>query len=148
MKVILLEQMDNLGHIGTLLNVKSGYARNFLIPTGKAIIGNKENIKFLSMQKSKLKAEKIHQLSMAKERANRILNFGLIDIKVKSGEEGKLFGSIGSKDIAASILALGESIDRKEIKLPNGLIKNIGIHEILFQPNSEYVVPIKINIIS
>ncbi|CAL4325590.1 50S ribosomal protein L9 [Buchnera aphidicola (Eriosoma grossulariae)] len=148
MQIILLKKVDKLGQIGELIYVKSGYARNYLIPTGKAMIGNKKNIELFELKKTQMEAKKNHQLALSKQRAEKIIKIGLINILAKSGEEGKLFGSIGSRDIADHISSLGITVNKNEIKLPNGLLKNIGIHEIIFQPHFELLIPIKINIVS
>ncbi|CAL4325616.1 50S ribosomal protein L9 [Buchnera aphidicola (Eriosoma lanigerum)] len=148
MQVILLEKIDKLGKIGELIQVRSGYARNFLIPKGKAVIGTKKNIELFEIQRKKIELEKINQLSLAKIRADKVINLGLIHIYVKSGEEGKLFGSIGARDIANRISELGVLVKKSEIKLSSGLIRNIGIYEVIFQPHLEHTISIKINVSS
>lgn len=132
MKVILLDKIDNLGGLGEEIIVRSGYARNFLIPKSKAIVATKKNIKIFKEQQIKLN-EKIAEIqNKAKSYSTKINELGHITISVKSGIEGKLFGSIGAKDIA-NVLSktIGFKILKSQIRLPRGsALRAIGTYQI------------------
>lgn len=148
MQVILLSKVNKLGNLGELVNVKSGYARNYLLPKGKAILATKKNIEIVESQKTELREKIANKLNIAQSRAEKIKLMGLITIRSKSGEEGKLFGSIGSRDIAEEMTLLGVSVNKNEIRLPNGTLRHIGEHKAVFVPHNEVRVEITINIIS
>lgn len=148
MQVILLSKLNKLGDSGTIVNVKSGYARNFLIPKNKAIFANKKNIESFEAQRFALEQENISKLLIAQSRAKKIKNIKNITIFSKSGKEGKIFGSIGIRNILKEITALGIKINKKEIRLPNGLLRKVGEHKVIFQPHSEVCIHFLVNIIA
>ncbi|CAL4326612.1 50S ribosomal protein L9 [Buchnera aphidicola] len=148
MQIILLSKIHKLGDSGSIINVKSGYARNFLIPKGKAILANKENVESFQAQRIKIEKENISKLLIAKSRAEKIQKIRSIIISSKVGKEGKIFGSIGVRNIIKEMTSLGVKINKKEIRLPNGLLRQIGEHKVIFQPHNEVQIEFIVNIIS
>ncbi|CAL4044058.1 50S ribosomal protein L9 [Buchnera aphidicola] len=148
MQVILLSTVKKLGNLGELVHVKSGYARNYLLPQGKAILATKRNIEIVESQKTKLREKIANKLNIAQSRASKIKLIESIIIRSKSGEEGKLFGSIGSRDIAEAITLLGVAVNKNEIRLPNGVLRHIGRHQVIFYPHNEVSLNINVDIVS
>ena len=110
MQVILLDKVANLGSLGDQVNVKAGYARNFLVPQGKAVPATKKNVEFFEARRAELEAKLADVLSAAEARATKINELGSVTIASKAGDEGKLFGSIGTRDIAEAISAAGVEV--------------------------------------
>ena len=125
MDVILLEQVENLGNIGDQVSVKSGYGRNFLLPKGKATLATPENIAVFEARRAELEAKQAEELSNVKARAAQIEGLS-IEIKANVGEEGKLFGSVGTVDIADACSAIGVEVQRSEVRLPDGPLRETG----------------------
>ncbi|AAO27211.1 50S ribosomal protein L9 [Buchnera aphidicola str. Bp (Baizongia pistaciae)] len=149
MQIILLEKLDNLGNKGDILFVKSGYARNFLIPYGKAIFATKDNIKFEINKKEELERELIKKISIAKTKCEKIKNIKSIVIPAQVGIEGKLFGSVGSRDIAKKLSELSNiKIKKHEIYFLNGALKHVGQHKVIFKPHHSVSITVEINIVS
>jgi len=149
MRIILLEKLENLGNKGTILSVKSGYARNFLVPYGKAIIATKDNIQMLEDKQKEFDRDLVRKFAIAQDTANKIKDIKSITISAKSGLEGKLFGSIGSRDIAVALSKLaGIQINKKFIYCLNGKLRNIGKHQVVFKPHHDVSVNIEVNIVS
>jgi large subunit ribosomal protein L9 len=147
MEVILLEKIRNLGEIGTKVKVKSGYSRNFLIPRKKAVAATANNLMKFEQMRSELEQKAEAVLSAAKERAEKLAKLA-ITIHAQASAEGKLFGSVGTKDIVTAITNAGETIDRKEIIFPEGSIRQIGEHTINLMLHSDVVIPLKINVVA
>ncbi len=129
MEIILLEQVENLGGIGDKVRVKSGYGRNYLIPQGKATLATAENIAKFEARRAELESRAAAELTEAQERAGKVAELRLV-IQAKAGTEGKLFGSIGTVDIAEAAGAAGVELARSEIRLPEGPIRVVGEHTI------------------
>ncbi|MBI5612801.1 MAG: 50S ribosomal protein L9 [Gammaproteobacteria bacterium] len=129
MQVILLEKIRNLGELGDQVNVKPGYGRNYLIPRGKAAVANAKNKAEFEARRAELEKAQVEALAKAKERAEKMTG-ATVQIVRKVGEEGKLFGSVGTHDIADAMTAAGFPLARAEIHLPEGPIKAVGDHEI------------------
>lgn len=146
MEVILLEKMRNLGALGDKVRVKPGFARNYLIPQGKAVYANKENLAKFELRRAELEkiAQEKYQQALVRQQA--INQLGVITIKAKAGEEGKLFGSIGTRDIMEALHALGADIEKREICLPEGTLRTLGEHEILIELEGDVAATIKLNI--
>lgn len=126
MNVILLEKVGRLGAVGDTASVKAGYARNFLFPTGKAIPATKTNLENFEARRAELLAAHNEKVAVAQGRAVKLKDLR-IAIAVNAGEEGKLFGSIGTRDIADAITAaVGEEINKAEVRLPNGALREVG----------------------
>lgn len=129
MEVILLEKVRNLGDLGEQVKVKSGFARNYLIPYGKAVTANEENRAKFEAQRAVLEKAQADALGKAKARAEKLTGF-TVQIVRKVGEEGKLFGSVGIRDICDAVEQAGFELERSEVHLATGPLKEIGDHEI------------------
>ncbi|CAL4325256.1 50S ribosomal protein L9 [Buchnera aphidicola (Thelaxes suberi)] len=148
MKVILLSKVYKLGSEGDQVKVNAGYARNFLIPFGKAIIATKENLYIFENQKKQKEKEIYNKILIYQKTAKKILALQPIIIYSKSGEEGKLFGSIGIRDISDAINRLGIAVNKNDFRLLNGSLKTIGEHTVLFCPHVKVRSDIIIKIVS
>ncbi len=147
MKVILKQTIKKVGEIGDIVEVSNGFARNFLIPQGKAISYSMDNYKQVEYLKKKGLAKKEKELNEAKDLAEKLDNISL-EIKVKAGKEGKLFGSITSKDIVDAVLSEYKiELDRKKIDLKEPL-KKLGVHNIPVNLFKDVVPQIKVNLVS
>ena len=129
MKVILLDKIIRLGDIGDVVNVKSGFARNFLIPQKKALFANDENIKIVEAKKAELAAES-EDLKVKAQAAADLVSGKEIVIKVSVSEEGTMYGSIGTREIEEACQQADIQIDKSQIQLPEGPIKEIGEHSV------------------
>ena len=125
MQVILLEKVGKLGGLGDQVNVKSGYGRNFLFPQGKAVPATAANVEAFEARRAELEAAAAEKLGGAEARAEKI-NAVAITIETNAGDEGKLFGSIGAREIADAITAAGVEVVKSEIRLPNGPVREVG----------------------
>ncbi len=148
MQVILLDKIGKLGSLGDTVNVKSGYARNFLIPQGKAVMATKANIEMFEARRSELEAKVAAQLSEAQTRAEQINAIPSVVITSKAGDEGRLFGSIGARDIADAVTAAGVAVSKSEIRLPEGVLRNTGEFEINAQLHSDVFATVKLQIVA
>jgi large subunit ribosomal protein L9 len=147
MNVILLEKVHNLGDLGDQVKVKSGYGRNFLIPQGKAVSATAENVAKFEARRAELVARAAEKLTAAEARKAKLENLS-ISIAHLAGDEGKLFGSVGTADIAEAITAVsGVEVAKKEIRLPQGVLRNLGEFDIDVELHSDVVVTVKLNII-
>lgn len=147
MKVILKQTIKKVGEIGDIVEVSNGFARNFLIPQGKAISYSMGNYKQVEYLKKRGLAKKEKELNEAKDLAEKFDNISL-EIKVKAGKEGKLFGSITSKDIVDAVLSEYKiELDRKKIDLKEPL-KKLGVHNIPVNLFKDVVPQIKVNLVS
>ncbi|MFW2374777.1 MAG: 50S ribosomal protein L9 [Gammaproteobacteria bacterium] len=146
MDVILLEKIDRLGGLGDVVSVKPGYARNFLLPMGKAKAASEENIKELEARRVELEAKAVELLTEAEARKAKLTDLA-ISITSKSGTEGKLFGSVGTADIADAITAAGVEVAKKEVRLPTGAIRMAGEYDIDLHLHSDVDVTIKLTVI-
>ena len=129
MEIILLQKVDNVGGIGDLVRVKSGYARNFLIPQGKATLATAENKARFESRRAELEAKAAAELSVAQGRAKQLEGL-VIKMQMQAGAEGKLFGSVGTVDIAEAIGRQGVEVERSEVRLPDGPLRSVGEHQI------------------
>jgi large subunit ribosomal protein L9 len=130
MEVILLENIENLGTLGDKVSVKAGFARNFLVPHGKAKIATAANIAEFEARRAELEKAATEALGGAQARQQAVEALGTLEIAAKVGSEGKLFGSIGNADIADAISAAGVVVEKREIRLPDGPIRTTGEHVI------------------
>jgi large subunit ribosomal protein L9 len=147
MEIILLQKVANLGQIGDRVKVKPGYARNFLVPTGKATMATPANIAKFEAQRTDLEAKANAELAAAQARALKFESFKL-EIKAKAGAEGKLFGSIGTADIAEAAVAAGQPITRSEVRMPNGPIRSTGDHQVQLHLHTDVDVTLPVTIIA
>lgn len=129
MDIILLEKIDNVGGIGDRVKVKSGYARNYLIPKGKATLATPENIAKFESIRIGLEAKATEELAEAKARAEKVEG-QVVRISAQAGAEGKLFGSVGTIDIAQACNELGVEIERSEVRLADGPLRVLGEHQV------------------
>jgi len=148
MEVILLENVGNLGALGDKVDVKPGYGRNFLIPQGKAVPATEDNVARFEARRAELEAAAIASLEAAQERAAAIEGLEGISIAATAGEEGKLFGSVGTRDIADAITAAGVSIDKAEVRLPEGVIRELGDYEVMLQLHGNVAVSIAVAVVA
>jgi large subunit ribosomal protein L9 len=143
MDVILLEKIDNLGGIGDRVKVKSGFARNFLIPQGKATMATAQNVAKFEKIRAELEAKAASELDAARVRATGIEG-KVLNISVQAGSEGRLFGSIGTIDIADAFEALGIEVERSEIRMPEGPLRVVGEHEVEIHLHADVNVPVRV----
>lgn len=143
MEVILLEKVANLGELGDKVTVKAGFGRNFLLPQGKATAATAENIALFEARRAELEKAAAEKLAAAQARAEK-LNELVVTITANVGEEGKLFGSIGTQDIADALTATGVEVAKREVSLPQGTIRQAGEFEISLQLHSEVTAAIKL----
>ena len=145
MEVILKEDIKNLGEIGDVVSVKPGYGRNFLVPQGKAVFATADNLKNLELQKEELRKKQEGELSLLREKAQTFEGLKLT-IEANVTEEGTLYGSIGTIDIANAANEKGIELERSYINMPDGPIKTIGSHdvELLFHPEIQVIINVEV----
>ncbi|MCW8109151.1 50S ribosomal protein L9 [Alteromonas ponticola] len=148
MEIILLDKIANLGGLGDQVNVKSGFARNFLFPQGKAVPATKVNVEKFEARRAELEAKIADELKAAEGRAEKLNELGEVTIAAPAGDEGKLFGSVGTRDIAEAITAAGVEVAKSEVKLPTGTLRETGEYEIDIQLHSDVMTTIKVIIIA
>jgi large subunit ribosomal protein L9 len=146
MQIILLENVANLGKLGDLVNVKSGFARNFLVPQGKATIATEDNIAKFESRRVELEKASDDKLQAAQARAKE-LEGQSIEIASLASEEGKLFGSISVFDIADAFTSKGLEMNKSEVRLPEGPLKDLGEHQVEVSVHTEVVFNVTVNII-
>jgi len=147
MEVILLEKIANLGDIGDRVKVKPGFGRNYLLPGGKATLATPANIAKFESRRAELETKAATDLESARARAAALEGFRL-SITAKAGSEGKLFGSIGTADIAEACLQAGQRIERAEVRLPGGPIRMVGDHVITLHLHSDIDIPVPLTVIA
>lgn len=146
MQVILLEAVGTLGGLGDQVNVKGGFGRNYLIPYGKAVPATKANIAEFEARRAELEAAAAEKKAEAEARAAKLEGLS-VTLESKAGEEGKLFGSVGTRDIASAITAAGVEVVKAEIKLPEGVIRETGTYDIDVQVHADVMQSITLNIV-
>ncbi|MAH72887.1 MAG: 50S ribosomal protein L9 [Cellvibrionales bacterium TMED49] len=146
MDVILLEKLGRFGGVGDRASVKAGFARNYLIPRGKAVFATEKNIAEFESRRADLESNEMKKLESARTKAKFLSELGDVVIKVIAGDEGKLFGSVGARDIADAITQLGGEVSRGEVSMPDGSIRQTGNFEIdvLLHPDVHQSVKILI----
>ncbi len=145
MEVILLEKIANLGDLGDKVTVKSGYARNYLIPQEKAVAATAEKIKQFEARRAELEKVAAEKLAAAQKRADAISQLTIV-LTHKAGEEGKLFGSIGTHDIAEAITAAGSQVEKSEVRMPDGVIRHVGEYEIDINLHTDIDVKVPVKV--
>ena len=148
MEIILLDKIANLGSLGDQVSVKSGYARNFLFPKGKAVPATAANIKMFEERRAELEAKLAEELAAAQARAEKLNALEPVVITAKAGDEGKLFGSIGTRDIAAAVTAAGVEIAKSEVLLPNGTLRDVGEYEIELHLHADVFAKIQLHVVA
>ena len=147
MQVILLQRVVNLGNLGETVDVKAGYGRNYLIPQGKALPANEANIAKFEARRAELEAVEAKELAEAKSRADALSDVNVI-MRAKVGDEGKLFGSIGARDIADALTKSGLPVDRSEVKMPEGSFRQVGEYKVVIQLHHDITADILVTILS
>lgn len=145
MQVILQEKINKLGTIGDQVSVKAGYARNYLIPQNKAIAATKQNIASFEARRAELEKIASEKIAAAKERAEKIAALELV-IEAKAGEGGKLFGSIGPRDVAEAISSMGITLEKREVNLPGGPIRMTGDYDVNLNLHSEVALTVQLKV--
>jgi large subunit ribosomal protein L9 len=147
MNVILLEKVHNLGELGQQVSVKAGYGRNFLIPQGKAITATEANVAQLEARRADLEKAASEKLAVAEARKTSL---GALEITIahQAGEEGKLFGSIGTIEIAKAITDAGVEVTKSEVRLPEGALRHIGDYEVAIELHGDVIAMVKLNVVA
>ena len=148
MEVILLDKIAKLGGLGDKVTVKSGYARNFLLPKGKAVFASKANVEHFEARRADLEKKLAEQLTAAEARAAKLTELAEVTIASKAGDEGKLFGSIGTRDIADAISEAGVAVVKAEVRLPLGSIRETGEFDIVIHVHNDVDATIKVVVIA
>lgn len=147
MEIILLEKVPNLGSLGDKVTVRPGYGRNFLIPHGKAVAATPEKIQQFEERRAELEKKAADVLAAAEARAASIAALS-VTIAHKSGDEGRLYGSIGTRDIAEAVTAQGIAVEKGEVRLPNGAIRQVGDYEIGIQLHGDVTAVLKLAVVA
>ena len=145
MKIILTDKIQKLGEIGDIVEVSSGYARNFLIPKKKAMFASEENLKYVESKKSELAAASADEMANAQGKADAVSATKVI-IKVPVTDEGALYGSVGTREISDAFSEINNEVDKSVVQLPNGPLKELGDYSItlLFHPEVSCVVEVSV----
>ena len=146
MNIILLERIVNLGDLGDEVVVKSGFARNFLIPKGKAVRASKDNRAVFEARRAELERVAQERLGEAQGRAAKLQGLS-VSISAKAGDEGKLYGSVGTQDIAEALAAQGAEVAKSEIRMPAGVIRVVGEYDIDVHLHTDVNVAIKVIVV-
>jgi large subunit ribosomal protein L9 len=147
MDVILLQKVANLGGIGERVKVKSGYGRNYLLPSGRATLATASNVARFEARRAELEKLAGEEHQSAQQRAESLRDFRLT-ITAKAGTEGKLFGSVGTNDIAEGCTAAGHKVSRSEVRLPNGPIRTVGEHQVTVHLHTDVEVTLTVIIVA
>ncbi|NQY62218.1 MAG: 50S ribosomal protein L9 [Alteromonadaceae bacterium] len=148
MEVILLDKIAKLGELGDKVSVKSGYARNFLLPKGKAVFASAANVEHFEARRADIEKNLAEVLTVAQARAAKIVALSEVTIASTAGDEGKLFGSVGTRDIADAITEAGVEVTKAEIRLPLGTIRETGEFEIAIHLHHDVDTSIKLVVIA
>ncbi|MGC7560779.1 50S ribosomal protein L9 [Pasteurella sp. PK-2025] len=148
MQVILLDKVVHLGNIGDQVDVKSGFARNFLIPQGKAVMATKANIEYFEARRAELEAKAAEVLAAAQDRAAKLAELASVTIISKAGDEGRLFGSITTRDVAEAVTSAGVEVAKSEVRLSTGPIRTLGDHEVKFQLHGEVFATVNVIVVA
>lgn len=146
MEIILLQKVDNLGNLGDKVHVKNGYGRNFLIPSGRAVPATEENVKAFETRRAALEKEAAEKLAVAEARKTKLDGLA-VTISCKSGDEGRLFGSVGTADISKAVTDTGVELEKKEVLLPNGPFRVTGEYEVDLHLHADVNASIKLTIV-
>jgi len=147
MELILLQKVAKLGNIGDRVKVKSGYGRNYLLPSGKATLATPAHIAAFEARRAELEARAANDLTGAQARAAALAGFALT-MTAKAGNEGKLFGSIGTADIAEACRAAGHEVERSEVRLPGGPLRMVGEHAVTLHLHADVDVTLPVTIVA
>ncbi len=148
MQVILLDKVAHLGTVGDQVTVKSGFARNFLIPQGKAVMATAANIAHFEARRAELEAKAAAAFAAAQARAAELANLAAITIAAKAGDDGRLFGSIGIRDVADAVSAAGVAVVKSEVRLSEGPLRSLGEHAVKLHLHPEVNATVTINVVA
>lgn len=147
MQVILLGKVENLGSLGDVVNVRNGYARNFLIPYGKAKAATRANVAEFAALRAELEKQAAELLAAARARAAALEGVA-VSIAAKAGAEGKLFGSLGAAEISEALSAAGHAVEKREVRLPEGPLRNVGEFEVQLHLHADVNTSVTITVVS
>ncbi len=147
MEVILLEKVGKLGGIGDKVAVKAGFGRNYLIPQGKALAATASNLVEFEARRAELEAAAAESKASAQARADQLASVA-VTIEANAGEEGKLFGSIGTRDLADAITSAGVEVSKSEVRLPEGALREVGEYDVDIQVHSDITQVVKVSIVA
>lgn len=147
MEVILLEKIANLGDLGDRVAVKAGYGRNFLVPHGKAVAATAAKIAEFEQRRAELEKNAAEKLAAAESRSEAISKLEIV-IAQKAGDEGKLFGSIGTQNIVDAVMAAGAEVEKHEVRLPDGVIRHIGEYDIDINLHTDVTVTLPVKVVA
>ncbi|MGN0915662.1 MAG: 50S ribosomal protein L9 [Succinivibrio sp.] len=147
MEVILLDKIGRLGGLGDKVKVRNGYARNYLLPLKKAVLATKENLAKFEAERAQLEAKIAAELSAAQARADKLKEIGRFEIAAQAGDEGKLFGSVGTRDIADAATKAGVELHKSEVRLPEGVLRSVGDYQIELQLHPDVKVEVTVAIV-
>ena len=147
MQVIMLEKVGRLGNLGDQVNVKAGFGRNYLIPYGKAVPATPENVEKFEQRRAELEKVAADKLAIAQERAAKLVELAEITISGNASDEGRLFGSIGTREVADALVAAGVEVEKREVSMPNGVIRAIGDVTLEVQLHGDVTVAIVVHVI-
>lgn len=145
MQIVLLERVKNLGHLGDVVNVKPGFARNYLIPYGKAVSATKDNMQQFEQRRAELEAKAKQMHDEAEKRAEKLQDW-VLEISKKASEEGRLYGSVAEADVAKAIQDKGVTVNKKEVQMPEGPIRYTGDHTVHLHFHSDVIVDLSVSV--
>ncbi len=146
MQIILLEKVTNLGGLGDVVKVRDGFARNFLIPQGKAKRATRDSLAEFEQRRSELEKAQNEQLTLAQEKASKLEGLA-VQITQKAGVDGKLFGSVTNADVAEALKAQGYDVAKAAVRMPQGPLKSVGEHELKLALHTDVVVSIMVSVV-
>ncbi len=146
MDIILLEKVANLGNLGDKVSVRAGYGRNYLIPQGKAVVATAAKLEEFEQRRAELEKKAAAELAAAQARAEAL---GKLSVRIaqKAGDEGRLYGSVGTKDIAEAVTAAGVELHKQEVRLPTGALRHTGDYEIKAQIHGDVTATVAVSIV-
>lgn len=147
MEVILLERVGRLGTVGDRVNVRAGYGRNYLLPQRKAVVATASNVADFEERRAELEAAAGERKKFAASRAEKLAEL-VVTIAANASEEGKLFGSVGARDIAEAVTAAGVEVAKSEVKLPTGTLREVGEYDVDVQLHEDVLQTVKVVVVS
>jgi large subunit ribosomal protein L9 len=145
MNVILMEKVKGLGTMGDVVSVKSGYARNFLVPTGKARMATEGNLQAFEARRAELEAKSAADLAAAQATHEKMQGL-VVSVGAKAGDEGKLFGSVGTQDVVDALATLGFAVERRQVQMPDGAIRVVGTYELVIALHADVDATITLDV--
>jgi large subunit ribosomal protein L9 len=147
MEVILLERIHKLGDLGDKVRVRAGYGRNFLIPQKRAVPATPQNVEKFEAQRAELEKVQMSALASAQARVEAMADTA-VTISAKAGAEGKLYGSIGTAEIAAAVSATGNELEKREVRLPDGPLREVGVHNVTIHLHADAETQVTVTIVA